>query len=263
MTNEGAVVAATVGSAVGIAPAAMASAKAGPFARRRAGPSGAAGGLALPSIGEMGALARRSDLLLAIGVTSILVVLVFPLPAVLLDLLLAVSIIVSVLILMTSLFIEEPLEFSSFPTVLLIATMLRLALNLASTRLILARGHEGTAAAGHVIEAFGHFVMGGNFVIGVIVFAILIIVNFVVITKGSGRIAEVAARFTLDAMPGKQMADTLPHIAGPSQATDNRLLSAHKARVARRSTAHRMATNGRVRHRKSPQRSPQCRPCSG
>ena len=206
MTNEGAVVAATVGSAVGIAPAAMASAKAGPFARRRAGPSGAAGGLALPSIGEMGALARRSDLLLAIGVTSILVVLVFPLPAVLLDLLLAVSIIFSVLILMTSLFIEEPLEFSSFPTVLLIATMLRLALNLASTRLILARGHEGTAAAGHVIEAFGHFVMGGNFVIGVIVFAILIIVNFVVITKGSGRIAEVAARFTLDAMPGKQMA---------------------------------------------------------
>ena len=127
------------------------------------------------------------------------------LPAVLLDLLLAVSIIVSVLILMTSLFIEEPLESSSFPTVLLIATMLRLALNLASTRLILARGHEGTAAAG-VIEAFGHFVMGGNFVIGVIVFAILIIVNFVVITKGSGRIAEVAARFTLDAMPGKQMA---------------------------------------------------------
>jgi flagellar biosynthesis protein FlhA len=206
VTNEGAVVAATVGSAVGIAPAAMASAKAGPFARRRAGQSGAAGGLALPSIGEMGALARRSDLLLAIGVTSILVVLVFPLPAVLLDLLLAVSIIVSVLILMTSLFIEEPLEFSSFPTVLLIATMLRLALNLASTRLILARGHEGTAAAGHVIEAFGHFVMGGNFVIGVIVFAILIIVNFVVITKGSGRIAEVAARFTLDAMPGKQMA---------------------------------------------------------
>ena len=206
VTDEGAVVAATVGSAVGIAPAAMASAKAGPFARRRAGPSGAAGGLALPSIGEMGALARRSDLLLAIGVMGILVVLVFPLPAVLIDLLLAVSIIVSVLILMTSLFIEEPLEFSSFPTVLLIATMLRLALNLAATRLILARGHEGTAAAGHVIEAFGHFVMGGNFVIGVIVFAILIIVNFVVITKGSGRIAEVAARFTLDAMPGKQMA---------------------------------------------------------
>jgi flagellar biosynthesis protein FlhA len=111
-----------------------------------------------------------------------------------------------VLILMTSLFIHAPLEFSAFPTVLLIATMLRLALNLASTRLILARGHEGTDAAGHVIEAFGHFVMGGNFVIGIIVFTILVIVNFVVITKGSGRIAEVAARFHLDGMPGKQMA---------------------------------------------------------
>ena len=107
---------------------------------------------------------------------------------------------------MTALFIQTPLEFSAFPTVLLIATMLRLALNLASTRLILAHGHEGTAAAGHVIEAFGNFVMGGNFVIGIIVFTILVIVNFVVITKGSGRIAEVAARFNLDAMPGKQMA---------------------------------------------------------
>jgi flagellar biosynthesis protein FlhA len=151
-------------------------------------------------------LARRKDLFLAIGVMGILVVLVFPLPAILLDLLLAVSIILSVLILMTALFIEEPLEFSSFPTVLLIATMLRLALNLASTRLILSQGHTGPASAGHVIEAFGSFVMGGNFVIGVIVFAILVLVNFVVITKGSGRIAEVAARFTLDAMPGKQMA---------------------------------------------------------
>jgi flagellar biosynthesis protein FlhA len=107
---------------------------------------------------------------------------------------------------MTALFIHTPLEFSAFPTVLLIATMLRLALNLASTRLILSHGHEGTAAAGHVIEAFGNFVMAGNFVIGIIVFVILVIVNFVVITKGSGRIAEVAARFHLDAMPGNQMA---------------------------------------------------------
>ena len=110
------------------------------------------------------------------------------------------------LILLTSLFIERPLEFSAFPTVLLIATMLRLALNLASTRLILGQGHEGADAAGHVIEAFGRFIMQGNIVIGVIVFGILVIVNFVVITKGSGRIAEVAARFSLDAMPGKQMA---------------------------------------------------------
>ena len=136
----------------------------------------------------------------------ILVVLILPLPPMLLDLALAISIIFSVLILMTALFIQAPLEFSAFPTVLLISTMLRLALNLASTRLILSHGHEGTAAAGHVIEAFGNFVMGGNFVIGVIVFTILVIVNFVVITKGSGRIAEVAARFHLDAMPGKQMA---------------------------------------------------------
>ncbi|HEY0570866.1 MAG TPA: flagellar biosynthesis protein FlhA [Enterovirga sp.] len=161
---------------------------------------------AMPSFATLKLLANRPDLLLAIAVMGILVVLVFPLPAMLLDLLLAISIIVSVLILMTALFIENPMEFSVFPTVLLIATMLRLALNLASTRLILAEGHTGGAAAGHVIEAFGHFVMAGNFVIGVIVFAILIIVNFVVITKGSGRIAEVAARFTLDAMPGKQMA---------------------------------------------------------
>src|SRR6478609_2114110 len=162
--------------------------------------------LTLPTRGDLQALSKRSDLLFATGVMAILAVLIFPLPAILLDLLLAVSIIMSVLIMMTGLSIDNPLEFTVFPTLLLIATMLRLALNLASTRLILGHGHEGTAAAGHVIEAFGHFVMGGNFVIGIIVFAILIIVNFVVITKGSGRIAEVAARFTLDAMPGKQMA---------------------------------------------------------
>src|SRR5271156_1765621 len=129
-----------------------------------------------------------------------------PLPSVILDLFLAISITLSILILMTSLFIQAPLEFSAFPTVLLIATMLRLGLNLASPPLILSRGHEGTAAAGHVIQAFGNFVMSGNFVIGIIVFTILVIVNFVVITKGSGRIAEVAARFHLDSMPGKQMA---------------------------------------------------------
>ncbi|RDV05622.1 flagellar biosynthesis protein FlhA [Undibacter mobilis] len=160
----------------------------------------------IPSLGDIGNIIRRSDLGLAIGVLVILVVLILPLPAVLLDAFLAISIILSVLILMTALFIHTPLEFSAFPTVLLVSTMLRLSLNLASTRLILAHGHEGTDAAGHVIQAFGNFVMGGNFVIGIIVFAILVIVNFVVITKGSGRIAEVAARFHLDAMPGKQMA---------------------------------------------------------
>src|SRR5246127_841761 len=167
---------------------------------------GATFGLSRLRLSDLAALLRRGDIALAAGVRTIWVCLILPLPPVLLDLFLAVSIILSVLILMTALFIHAPLEFSAFPTVLLIATMLRLALNLASTRLILAHGHEGTSAAGHVIQAFGNFVMGGNFVIGMIVFTILVIVNFVVITKGSGRIAEVAARFHLDAMPGKQMA---------------------------------------------------------
>ncbi len=124
----------------------------------------------------------------------------------LLDFALGTSITLSVIILMTVLFVEKPLQLNSFPTILLIVTMLRLSLNIASVRLILAHGHEGTAAAGHIIQAFGGFVMGGSVVIGVIIFGILTIINFVVITKGSGRIAEVSARFSLDAMPGKQMA---------------------------------------------------------
>jgi len=168
------------------------------------GSSKSAGGI--PSLNDVVTMLKRGDLALAFGVLTILVVLILPLPSVVLDLFLAISITLSILILMTALFIQAPLEFSAFPTILLISTMLRLSLNLASTRLILSHGHEGTAAAGHVIEAFGNFVMGGNFVIGIIVFSILVIVNFVVITKGSGRIAEVAARFHLDAMPGKQMA---------------------------------------------------------
>ena len=167
--------------------------------------------LAMPALDisklrSIGRGAMQGDVLLALGVVAILVVLILPLPALLLDMLLALSITLSVLVLLTALLIERPLDFNVFPTVLLITTMLRLALNIASTRLILSDGHAGPAAAGHVIEAFGGFVMQGNFVIGVIVFAILVIVNFVVITKGSTRIAEVAARFSLDAMPGKQMA---------------------------------------------------------
>jgi flagellar biosynthesis protein FlhA len=149
---------------------------------------------------------RHGEIALAIGILAILVVLLLPLPPWLLDLALSFSITFAILILMTSVFIRKPLEFSSFPTILLISTMLRVALNLASTRLILAHGKEGTSAAGLVIEAFGRLITQGNFIIGIIVFAILIIVNFIVITKGAGRIAEVAARFTLDAMPGKQMA---------------------------------------------------------
>jgi flagellar biosynthesis protein FlhA len=188
--------------------------------------AGQSGGFTFPGF-RFGDLAKRGDLALALGVLTILMVLILPLPAVLLDFSLAVSIILSVLILMTSLFIHAPLEFSAFPTILLISTMLRLALNLASTRLILSRGHEGTAAAGHVIEAFGNFVMSGNFVIGIIVFTILVIVNFVVITKGSGRIAEVAARFNLDAMPGKQMAIDADLSAGLINEQDARARRKH------------------------------------
>lgn len=149
---------------------------------------------------------RRGEVWLAIGLMTILTVLVLPIPPFVVDIGLSISITFSVIILMTVLFIGKPLDFSSFPTVLLISTLLRLSLNLGTTRLVLTHGNEGTAAAGHVVEAFANLVMGGDFIIGVIVFAILTIVNFVVITKGSGRIAEVAARFTLDAMPGKQMA---------------------------------------------------------
>jgi flagellar biosynthesis protein FlhA len=151
-------------------------------------------------------ITKHTDVALAIGVIGILMVLLFPVPKALLDVLLAFSITTSILILMTTLFIEKPLELSVFPTILLVTTMIRLSLNIASTRLILAEGHKGTSAAGNVIEAFGHFVMQNNVVIGIIVFMILTIINFIVITKGSGRIAEVAARFSLDSMPGKQMA---------------------------------------------------------
>jgi flagellar biosynthesis protein FlhA len=148
----------------------------------------------------------RGEVALALGVIGIIVLLIMPMPKALLDLLLAFSVVSSVLILMTALMIKKPLEFAVFPTVLLVATLFRLGLNLASTRLILGHGHEGTEAAGAVIHAFGQLMMQGSFIIGVIVFAILVLVNFIVITKGSTRIAEVAARFSLDAMPGKQMA---------------------------------------------------------
>ncbi len=146
------------------------------------------------------------DIFFAAGILCIIAVLIFPIPAWLIDFLLTISISVSVIILMTVLFVNRSLDFSSFPSILLVVTMLRLALNISSTRLILSQGHSGTDAAGHVIQAFGIFVMQGSVIIGAIVFGILTIINFVVITKGSGRIAEVAARFSLDAMPGKQMA---------------------------------------------------------
>ena len=147
-----------------------------------------------------------TDVGLAIGIIALLAVLIVPLPAALLDFGLALSVTASVLVLMVAVFLGRPLDFTSFPTLLLLTTLLRLSLNVATTRLILSRGNEGPAAAGHVVQAFGGFLMGGDVVIGVILFSILLVVNFMVITKGSGRIAEVAARFSLDAMPGKQMA---------------------------------------------------------
>lgn len=148
----------------------------------------------------------RGDVVLALGIITILTFMLIPIPTFLLDLGLAVSIMFSIFIMMLVLAIKKPLEFSTFPTVLLISTALRLGLNIAATRLILSHGHDGTGAAGHIIEAFGGMIIAGSYIVGGIVFAILVIVNFVVITKGSGRIAEVAARFSLDAMPGKQMA---------------------------------------------------------
>ncbi|KFE35675.1 flagellar biosynthesis protein FlhA [Thioclava atlantica] len=149
---------------------------------------------------------RNRDVGFAIGVTLILGMLFVPLPPIILDFGLAISLSLSVLILMVALWIPKPLEFNSFPTLLLVVTMLRLSLNISSTRLILSNGHTGTDAAGGVIEGFSRFIVGGDFVIGIVIFAILVVINFVVITKGSTRIAEVSARFSLDAMPGKQMA---------------------------------------------------------
>jgi flagellar biosynthesis protein FlhA len=164
--------------------------------------------MAATTAAGISAVERNSgqDVGFAIGIVFILTVLFLPLPATFIDLGLAFSIALSVLILMVALWIGRPLDFSAFPTVLLIATLLRLSLNIATTRLILSHGNEGSAAAGHVIAGFANFVMSGDFVIGTIVFVILITVNFLVITKGATRIAEVGARFTLDAIPGKQMA---------------------------------------------------------
>ena len=159
-----------------------------------------------PTPKEVFGWVARGEVGLALGVVLVIALLILPIPPALLDLLLAISIASSVLILMTALLIKKPLEFTAFPTVLLVATLYRLGLNLASTRLILSHGHEGGEPAGMIIQAFGALMMQGSFIIGVIVFIILVIVNFVVITKGSTRIAEVAARFALDSMPGKQMA---------------------------------------------------------
>src|SRR6056300_177222 len=147
-----------------------------------------------------------STLVMPVGILVLVAMMVLPLPAFLLDTFFVTNILVSLLVLMVALHTYRPLDFSSFPSLLLIATVLRLGLNVASTRIILSEGHEGTASAGKVIEAFGEFVIAGNFTVGIFVFVILVIINLLVITKGAGRVSEVTARFTLDAMPGKQMA---------------------------------------------------------
>ena len=164
-------------------------------------------------------------MVLPLGILMIVSMLVLPLPILLLDIFFTFNILISLLILMIALHTYRPLDFSSFPSLLLVATVLRLALNVASTRIVLSEGHNGTAAAGKVIEAFGAFVIGGNFVVGIFVFIILVIINLVVITKGAGRVSEVSARFTLDAMPGKQMAidaDLNAGILTPEEATAKR-----------------------------------------
>jgi flagellar biosynthesis protein FlhA len=160
----------------------------------------------MPNTEELSNNSRLVDLVPAFGLTGVIVMMVLPVPPFILDLTLVMSIALSLTILIVSLYVREPLDFSTFPSVLLFATLFRLALNVASVRLILLHGEEGPSAAGHVIAAFGQFVVAGNYAVGFIVFIILVIINFIVITKGATRIAEVAARFTLDAMPGKQMA---------------------------------------------------------
>jgi flagellar biosynthesis protein FlhA len=174
---------------------------------------------------SMGDIKKMSGSLLPIGILALVGMLVLPLPVVLLDIFFVFNITISLLILMVALHTHRPLDFSSFPNLLLLATVLRLGLNVASTRIVLTEGHNGADAAGKVIQAFGEFIVAGNYAVGLFVFAILVIINLVVITKGAGRVSEVSARFTLDAMPGKQMAidaDLNAGVLTPEEATDRR-----------------------------------------
>jgi flagellar biosynthesis protein FlhA len=184
------------------------------------------------ALGSQSRTGAVSELIVVIGVVTILVVMIIPLPTMILDLLLALNITISITILLIGLYILRPLDFSIFPTLLLVTTLFRLSLNVASTRLILLHGNEGPQAAGKVIKSFGSFVVGGDYLVGVIIFIILVIVNFVVITKGATRIAEVAARFTLDAMPGKQMsidADLNAGMIDETEAKSRRIMIAREA----------------------------------
>ncbi len=171
-------------------------------------------------------LSENTDALVALGLVGILALMMIPVPTVLLDIFLSFSIAFAVVILLVSVYTVQPLEFSVFPSMLLLATLFRLSLNVASTRLIILNGAEGPSAAGDVIQAFGQFVVGGDYLVGIIIFLILVLINFIVITKGAGRIAEVAARFTLDAMPGKQMsidADLNAGLISDSEARERRI----------------------------------------
>src|SRR5271170_1475842 len=166
--------------------------------------------------------ARKWDAVVPLGIIGVVLMMVLPLPPQLLDLFIALSIALAIGVFLTALFIEEALEFSAFPSIVLIATLLRLSLNVATTRLILLHGGEGPGAAGSVVEAFGRFVVEGNVLVGLVVFLILAVINFIVVTKGAGRVAEVAARFFLDAMPGKQMAIDADVSSGASTADQAR-----------------------------------------
>jgi flagellar biosynthesis protein FlhA len=180
-------------------------------------------------MGVVNSFFKGSALALPAGILALIVLMIVPVPALMLDISFVLNIALSVAILMAAMNAAKVLDFSSFPTVLLFATLLRLALNVASTRVVLVHGHEGGAAAGHVIEAFGAFIIGGNFAVGIFVFLILMIINLVVVTKGAGRVSEVSARFTLDALPGKQMAIDADLAAG--------LLTADEAKARRREVA--------------------------
>lgn len=168
----------------------------------------------MPDLRLTAAAIFQPTILLALALMAVIVMMVLPMPAWALDLGLALSFALAILMLTVTLFIERPLDFSAFPTILLASRMLRLSLNISSTKLIIGQGHTGTDAAGHVIQGFAEFIMGGNLLLGVVIFCVLLIVNFVVITKGAGRMAEVGARFALDGMPGKQLAIDADMAAG-------------------------------------------------
>ena len=181
------------------------------------------------SFGEQIKMALPQGMGTPVLVVALLAMMILPLPPLMLDILFTFNIALSLMVLMVTVYAKKPLDFAVFPTILLVTTLLRLALNIASTRVILLEGHNGGASAGHVIEAFGEFVIGGNYAVGLVVFAILVVINFVVVTKGAGRVAEVSARFALDSMPGKQMAIDADLNAG--------LISQDQAQARRREVA--------------------------